>query len=307
MSNLSKPYFALSLTCIIWGTTYLVNKLGVGLIPPFLFTSIRHLFAGIIVLSYVFIIKKNSFPDKKYMLFQAMLGFFLLSLGNGVGVIGLKYIDSGLSAILAATSPILIALLVHFYTPHDKLGGYAWFGLFSGFIGLVIICANKIKWPMHLDSNAIGIGLTFVSVLAWGVGTVISKTREYKHSPLMAAGFQMIFGSLPLCFMSLFFEDHSQFHITTEILMVWAYIIVLGSLVAYSAYIYALKYLPAPIVSIQSYINPIIALQLGYFILGEVLNFNLLLGAFLTLLGVFIVNYSEMVRKKRKIASTYLE
>ncbi|MEO6189484.1 MAG: EamA family transporter [Saprospiraceae bacterium] len=306
MKDSTKPYIALSLTCLIWGTTYLVNKVGVGLIPPFLFTSVRHAISGIIMLSLVFIFQKEKWPSRKYLMFQALLGFFLLTIGNGIGVIGLKYIDSGLSAILAATSPILISLLVHRYTPQDKIGPIAWIGMFIGFIGLLIICVDKIKFPLHLDSNFIGISLTLISVLSWGGASVLSKTKNYQSSPFMAAGFQMIFGSLPLGFVSIFIEDHSQFHITNDIIGVWIYIIILGSLVAYSSYIYALKHLPAPIVSVQSYINPIIAMQLGYFVLGEVFSSKLIIGSILTLIGVFVLNYSEFKRKK-KINTQVLE
>ncbi len=299
MSSQTRPYIALSLTCIIWGTTYLVNKLGVQLIPPFLFAFIRHSFAGILMLSYMFLIQKEEWPDWKYLRLQIFLGFLLLSIGNGVGVIGLKYIDSGLSAILAATSPILIAMLTHFFTPSDKIGLFAWIGLIIGFSGLSLICLEKIKFPIHLDENFIGISLTLLSIAAWASGTVISKSKPSKRSPFLSAGFQMIFASIPLGIVTIATEDYSNFHLSWKVLMIWAYLIVLGSLVAYTAYIYALKFLPAPVVSIQSYINPIIAMQLGYFILKENFSKTLLLGSALTLLGVFVVNYSEQKRKIR--------
>ncbi len=304
MSTNTRPYIALALTCIIWGTTYLINKVGVSIIPPFLFTSVRHTISGVIMLSYIFLIRKESWPSAKFIWFQAFLGVVLLTIGNGVGVIGLKYIDSGLSAILAATSPILIALLVHFYHPSDKIGRIGWIGLMFGFAGLLLICMDKIRLPFHLDNNFIGIGLTLISVISWGAGTVISKTKPNSHSPFMAAGFQMLFGAIPLIIGALFFEDHSEFHLTSQAIGVWIYIILLGSLVAYTAYIYALKFLPAPIVSIQSYVNPVIAMNLGFFLLDEQMNTKLVTGAALTLLGVFILNYSEQKRKKKNIVGS---
>ncbi len=299
MKNLSKPYIALALTCIIWGTTYLVNKVGVGLIPPFLFATVRHFMAGAIMLAYLFIIRKEKLPPKEYLIFQAFLGFLLLSIGNGVGVLGLKFIDSGLSAILAATSPILICLFTIFYNPHDKIGPLAWLGILLGFFGLVIICADKIKFPFQLDNNLIGITCTLISILAWAIGSVISKSRKYTTTPLMAAGFQMLFASIPLGFYCALQEDLSNFHLDLKVIGIWSYLIILGSLTAYTAYIYALKHLPAPIVSIQSYINPIIAVQLGYIFLNEKINLSTIIGAILTLAGVFMVNYFEYKRKKK--------
>ncbi|NOT36239.1 MAG: EamA family transporter [Saprospiraceae bacterium] len=299
MKNISRPYIALTLTCIIWGTTYLVNKVGVGLIPPFLFATVRHSVAGICLLFYIFAIRKEKFPDLKYLAFQAFLGFLLLSIGNGIGVLGLKYIDSGLSAILAATSPILISFLTHIYRPSDKIGPLAWIGILLGFSGLFIICADKIKLPFELDNNAIGILFTLISIASWAIGSVISKSKHYHSSPLMAAGFQMIFASIPLGIYCGINEDISQFLLTPKIIGIWMYLIILGSLVAYTAYIYALKHLPAPIVSIQSYINPIIAMQLGVLFLNESLSAQMILGSIFTLAGVFMINYFEYKRKAR--------
>lgn len=303
MKNLSRPYIALLLTCIIWGTTYLVNKLGVEVIPPFLFATVRHSVAGACLLFYIFIIRKEKFPDLKYLLFQAFLGFMLLSIGNGIGVLGLKYIDSGLSAILAATSPILISLLTHIYKPSDKIGSLAWIGILIGFLGLFVICSDKIKLPFSLDNNALGILFTLISVASWAVGSVISKSRHYTSSPLMAAGFQMIFACIPLGIYCGINEDLSQFHLTPKIIGIWTYLIVLGSLVAYTAYIYALKHLPAPIVSIQSYVNPIIAMQLGVLLLNEKISSQMIIGSVFTLLGVFMINYFEYKRKSRIVSA----
>ena len=90
----SKAYLALILTCLIWGTTYLVNKLGVTRIPPFFFTSVRQIVSGTIILVYIFLIKRAPLPSKKYILFQVLLAFLLIILSNGIGTYGLSYIDS---------------------------------------------------------------------------------------------------------------------------------------------------------------------------------------------------------------------
>ncbi|MCC6816621.1 MAG: EamA family transporter [Saprospiraceae bacterium] len=301
MNSISRPYIALSLTCLIWGTTYLVNKIGVSHIPAMLFATIRHLVAGIILLFYLFVIRKEKFPDKQFLLFQAVLGLLLLSIGNGIGVLGLKYIDSGLSAILAAASPIVISFLTHLYHPQDKIGKMAWLGILFGFIGLLIICSDKINLPFNFDNNFKGIFLTLISIMAWAIGSVFSKTKKFSNTPLMAAGFQMIFASIPLAAYCLMFEDYNSYRVDIKSIAIWLYVIVFGSLIAYSAYIYALKHLPAPIVSIQSYANPIIAVLLGYILLNEKLSSKIYFGGFITLIGIFLVNYFEYRRKKKSI------
>ncbi len=294
----SKAYLALILTCLIWGTTYLVNKLGVTRIPPFLFTSVRQIVSGSIILLYLFLIKRMPFPSKKYLLFQMLLALLLITLGNGIGTYGLSYIDSGISAILASLSPIIIALLTIYFRPADSLNPLGWMGILLGFAGLILICFDKFTLPIGQNTTAIGLILTIISVGAWGIGSVISKTRTYTYSPLMASGFQMLFGGLPMVILCFTFEDLTNFYLTKDMFLIWLYLIVMGSLIAYSCYIYALRHLPATVVSIQSYVNPIIAIYLGYLILNEPMTHRLVYGAIFTLLGVFILNYSEYRKHK---------
>ncbi|MBK7244329.1 MAG: EamA family transporter [Saprospiraceae bacterium] len=301
MDRLSKPYLALMLTCLIWGTTYLVNKLGVTQIPVFLFTSTRQLISGGLLLMYLFIIKKHPWPDTRYLLFQGMMALFMITLGNGIGTYGLAYIDSGVSAILAAVSPVIIALLTIYLKPDEQLNRIGWLGIITGFGGVVMICFDKLAPAANHDSTVLGFIFTLISVVAWGFGSVISKTRHFEYSPLLAAGFQMFFGGIPLAIIALFVGVPNEFHVTTNMLIIWVYLIGLGSIVAFSCYIYALKHLPATLVSIQSYINPIIAIFLGVLFLREKVSFQLIIGAVLTFIGVFLVNYSQYRRRKKLV------
>ncbi|MBK9272485.1 MAG: EamA family transporter [Saprospiraceae bacterium] len=295
-----KAYIALGITCIIWGTTYLVNKIGVSQVSPILFSAIRQSIAGSILLWFCFSFKKFSFPDRKYLLFQLILGIVLIGIGNGIGIVGLSYIDSGLAAILAATSPIIIAILNQFYFPANKLNLLGWLGILIGFIGLVLICSDKINLDSFADTEAgIGIGLTLVSVIAWGAGSVLSKTKSFAHSTLMSSGFQMLFGSIPMYLLIGFTKNPTLNNFNATAIWSMVYVIIFGSILAYSAFIYALNHLPAIITGIQSYISPIIALILGFLILNEQINGVLLIGSALVLGGVFLVNYSEWMKLKK--------
>ncbi|HRI01131.1 MAG TPA: EamA family transporter [Saprospiraceae bacterium] len=285
----AKATLALILVCLIWGTTYLVNKMGVSRVPPLFFTSVRQLVAGGIILTYTLLIKKWQAPNWQEIKQQVLLAVLLISIGNGVGTYGLQYIDSGLSAIIAAISPIIIALLTLSFNPDDRLKPLGWLGTLMGFSGVLWICFHKNTGG---ESTWFGVFLTILSVLAWGVGTVLNKNKKTKTSPFVNAGIHMIIGAIPIVILSLITEDLSSVQIPTKVYFIWAYLIFLGSIVAYSSYIFALKYLPATVVSIQSYVNPIIAVILGAIVLKEQLSFSIAIACFITLIGIFLVNIS---------------
>jgi len=279
---------ALIAVCIIWGTTYLINKLGVSSMPPLFFTSIRQLTAGILLLMYLFFIKKLAWPNRSFIKLQLVLGLLLISGGNGLGIYGLQYIDSGISAILATFSPILIAFLLSILQKDHHISKWTWLGLGLGCFGILIICLQKIG--MHPGkASIIGIGFTMLSIITWAFGSVYSKIKKHHYNPFLSAGFQMLFGGIPVLIISLFTEKPWNFQIETYHILIWAYAIVLGSLVAYSCFIYSLNHLPVTLVSIHTYINPIIAIILGALLLGEIINFWILIGAIVTLTGVYLV------------------
>jgi drug/metabolite transporter (DMT)-like permease len=284
----NKAYFALILVCLIWGTTYLVNKLGVSSMPPLYFTSVRQIIAGIILLAYLFLIKKEIWPDKKYIYLQIILGVLLISGGNGVGIYGLQYIDSGISAILACFSPILMAFLSSLTKAEHKIDKWTWVGLSLGTLGVIIICIQKMG--LHPGAASVkGIFFTLISVIAWSSGSVYSKLKTHSYSPFLSAGFQMLFGGIPVFITSMILEKPLGFSIGINHILIWLYTIFLGSLIAYTCFIYCLKHLPVTLVSIHNYINPVLAIILGVLILNESITLGILVGATITLSGVYIV------------------
>ena len=302
-----RAIFALVVVCLIWGSTYLVNKLGVSRMPPLFFTTVRQLVAGTLILIYFFVIRKNPWPDRKYFAKQIPLGILLIGVGNGVGTFGLQFIDSSISAIMAALSPVIIAIMTVYYKPEDKLTPEGWLGIGAGFVGILIICYDKLQTPGDHSKLIIGLSLSFLSIACWALGTVWSKNYSFPVSPFITAGFHMVFGGIPVAVLSFCLESWKSVHVGPDLIIIWLYLIFFGSIVAYSAYIYALKHLPATIVSIQSYINPIIALILGAVILHEPHNLKIISGAAITLLGVLLINYSYIRSKRKKTNISFSE
>ena len=286
------PYFALGLVCIIWGTTYLANKIGVNDIPPFLFTAVRQLFAGGILLFIMVAFKNSPVPRGKDLVQQAILGFLLIGIGNGIGTFGLQYIESGVSSLLASLTPIVLALLVHFIVPNERLSRRGWIGIAVGTIGILLICYDKLSTPVH-PLAWVGFLLTGASVLAWSTGSVLTKkTRNQTTPPLTNAAIQMLSGGFMLLICWAMFERETV-ELSWKFVGIWAYLIIFGSIVAYGSFIYALRHLPATIVSVHTYVNPVIAVWIGWLVLSEGVNIRVILGAILCLTGVYIVNSSQ--------------
>jgi drug/metabolite transporter (DMT)-like permease len=239
-------------------------------------------------LGYLFLIRKEPWPEKSFIYLQIILGFLLISCGNGLGIFGLQYIDSGISAIIATFSPILMAFLISISSSEHHISKWTWAGLSLGSLGIIIICLQKLG--THPGATTIaGIIFSLLSIVAWSVGSVYSKLRPHKHSPFLSAGFQMLFGGIPVFIISLIIEKPLGFKVEFNHLLIWAYTIVFGSLIAYSCFIYCLKHLPVTLVSIHNYINPILAIFLGVLILDESITIWIALGALVTLTGVYIV------------------
>ncbi len=292
----SKPaLIALISVCLIWGTTYLVNKLGVESMPPFFFIGVRQSIAGILIISYLFITNKFRKPGYSFIVTQCILGFLMVSIGNGAGILGLQYIDSGISAIMSSTSPLMIALLYASLT-RSPLSSMTWTGLTLGMLGILIICLNTFHFETGGQSWK-GFLLTSSSVIAWSIGSVISKIRNEKMDPFAASGYQLLIGSIPILIASFSTESPLTYTYHPIHFAIWAYVIVLGSIIAYSCYIYCLEHLHVSLAGLHTYINPIIAILLGALFLKETLTLSMIVGAIVTLIGVYLVSHSHFRAK----------
>lgn len=282
---------ALISVCLIWGTTYLVNKLGVSAMPPFFFIGVRQFVAGILIIFFLFATGKLALPDRSFLFTQSILGLLMISVGNGVGILGLQYIDSGISAIMSSTSPLLIALL-YASISSTKISSVSWTGLILGTLGILIICLTTFHFETG-NKSWLGFLCTSGSVIAWSVGSVYSKIRNDMYNPLEASGYQLLLGSIPILLSSFITEDPLHYTYNLTHFAIWTYVIVFGSIIAYSCYIYCLEHLPVSMAGLHTYVNPIIALFLGSLFLNEKMTFSMLIGSVITLIGVYLVSSSH--------------
>jgi len=290
------PYLALAAVCIIWGTTYLALRVAVLHFPPFLFTIIRQTTAGILLLGIVFTLGKAAFPTKDHLWKQAIAGFFMISMGNGLVAWAEMYIPSGVAAIICSLMPVLVILINVTIHRDERPTVPILAGVALGLAGIVMMFSEHLA-GFSKSEYIMGIALTFGAVVAWAAGSIWIKKRNTDTNPFVNAGLQMFFGGLLLIPFSLAFDDMSRVALSSEVVWSMAYLIIFGSLIAYASYAYALRKLPMTIVSLYAYINPLVAVVLGWLVLDETLNLKIWLSILLTITGIYIVNKGYQLAK----------
>jgi drug/metabolite transporter (DMT)-like permease len=288
-------YLSLAAICILWGTTYLVLRIGVTQFPPFLFSMLRFLIAGPILLALVFGFGKMKWPDRTTLWNQAVCGFFMVTLGISVVGWAEVYISSGVAAIICSMMPIWTILLNLAINKEDRPNWLISLGLFVGFMGVLLIFREHLV--EFSNSNYLyAIIITFLSNICWAFGSIWIKKKNSAINPFLGSGLQMVFGGIFLIPLSLVFDDYSTVKWTREVVYALLYMAIVGSVGAYACYSYAIKKLPMTIVSLYAYINPLVAVLLGWLVLNEKLNTVIGIAMLVTIGGIYLVNRGYQLR-----------
>jgi len=294
--ELTLAYVALLAVCIIWGTTYLALRIAVLHFPPLLFSAIRQSTAGLILLGLMFTFSRVKFPPKEHLIRQAIGGFLMISMGNGLVAWAEMEIPSGIAAIICSLMPVMVILINLSVNREEKPTLPIMLGVIIGMAGIVTIFSEHVN-EFAKTEYRIGIVLILLAVLGWAAGSIWIKRQPSDSNPFVNAGLQMFFGGLWLFPFSLLFDDLQAVHWSGESVYSLLYLIVFGSIIAYASYLYALKKLPMTIVSLYAYVNPLVAVVLGWAILNEKLNGVIGVGIMITIAGIYIVNRGYQISR----------
>jgi drug/metabolite transporter (DMT)-like permease len=289
------PYLALTAVCIIWGTTYLALRIAVLHFPPFLFTAIRQTTAGLLLLAFMLTAGKAKWPSKELIFRQAIGGFFMISLGNGLVAWAEMHIPSGVAAIICSLMPVVVIVFNMMINRDERPSFLIVSGVILGLSGIVLIFSEYIS-EFTKSGYVTGIVFTFAAVLAWAGGSIWIKKKNVDSNPFVNAGLQMFFGGFILFPFSLAFDDFNHISWTGDVGFSLLYLIIFGSLIAYASYALALRKLPMTIVSLYAYVNPLVAVILGWLVLSEKLNTRVWIAMLLTVAGIYIVNKGYQLR-----------
>lgn len=290
-SEMIKAYAAWLSVCFFWGTTYLAIRIGVQNLPPALFAGIRWVTAGLIFLA-ILRLRGIAFPEPREYPNLALVGISLLVLANGLVVWAEQWVPSGLTALIVATLPFWMAGFDALMPSGNPMTIRKTAGILLGFVGLVILFYPDLQASMD-RSYLIGVLVLFLAPLSWAIGSVYSKHRPIASNPLMAAAFQMVIAGVIFIGIGVLADEAGRFHFSAAGFGAMAYLIVFGSIVGYGSYIYSLAKLPAAKVSLFAYVNPVIAVVLGWLILDERFDLYVVASAFLVLFGVLLVKSSK--------------
>ena len=285
----SLAYIAFVTVCIVWGTTYLAISVALETVPVLLVAGLRWMAAGVLLSGFM-LASGRGLPKPRLWGPLALLGFLMNIVGNGFVVYAQQFVASGLTAVLIATTPFWSALLERMLPNGERFTKRSLAGLALGFSGIVVLV-----WPEMTTGGATGrsfiVGVIAIQLacIGWVIGTSYARRHELGDNPFRSTALQMVFSGGMLLVAATAHGDWAHLTFTPRTFAAMAYLSVAGSLIAYSAYIYAIQHLPLQLVSLYAYINPMIAVALGTLLLSEPLSARILVAAALVFTGTWIV------------------
>ncbi|MFM9074657.1 MAG: DMT family transporter [Bacteroidota bacterium] len=290
--TLEKPnrlaWMAFGVVCIVWGTTFLGIRIGVHYLPPLVFTMTRLTLAGTIFLLLNVRRIRWRLLTPKILLLHLISGTMLFSVGSGFVGMAEVHISGGLAAVIASMIPVWVICINLIVDKSERPNLTVVAGILTGLAGIFLIYGEHTGFNLLEHPGAII--LMFLAGLGWAGGSVWIRNYSATMEATGAGGFQLLFGGLSLIPLSLATEDWSTVTYGSEVIVVISYMVLVGSVFTYFCYLYALRRLPVTIISTYAYINPIVAMVLGWMLLDEKLNTRIITGMIITLLGVFLVN-----------------
>ena len=299
--NLIVLIAAFAAVYVFWGSTYLAIKYSIETLPPFLMAGSRFAFAGAILYVWGRFQKDYERPTLVHWKTAFVVGTFLLLGGNGGVVIASNYISSSMTALLVATEPFWIVLLSWLWLGNGRPNWRVGLGLLVGFAGVWMLIAGRGPGGASVGGweQWIGILAVMAGALSWAVGSVYGLKGQTPKSSALTAGMQMLAGSVSLTVVGLIRGEHQTFNIAdvsgTSIFALF-YLIIFGSLIGFTAYSWLLKNAQPAMVSTYAYVNPVIAVILGWSIAGESLTAQMLIGAFIIVASVVLITAKERKR-----------
>lgn len=272
---------------LFWGSTYLAIRVGVQTIPPALMVGLRFLTAGCLLLPVVRALGQPIRVTLRELAVLFPIGLLLLVGGNGGVVWAEQYVTSGLAALLVATVPLWMALLETALPGGSRLTVAATSGLLIGFLGVAVLLWPKLQGAHRGDLW--GEAALLLAAVSWAIGSIWSRRAGLAVPPLVATGWQMLLGGALMTAVSLATGEAASARWTGTGLAAMAYLILFGSCLGLSAYIWLLRNAPVASVSTYAYVNPVIAVLLGWVLLDEPLTSGILLGTLVIAASVILV------------------
>jgi drug/metabolite transporter (DMT)-like permease len=282
-----RAWLALGAVCFFWGTTYLGIRVALETLPPATLVAIRYLISGSVLLGAAFAIRVHI-PKGRELWLTALFGCIILGIGNGALAFTEQWIPSGLAAMFVTTSPFWMVGLEAALPGGQRLHGPTIGGMLVGLMGTLLLVApgalaNGFSGPVWKGFVVLQLGCC-----AWSFGSILQRRHVTKAHPVVSGAVQQLATGIvyiPVAWLI----PHAPVHWTWRGVSAVAYLVVFGSLIGYSAYIYALEHLPVSAVTLYNYVNPVVAVVLGYLFYREKFGLIEVAGMLVIFAGVALV------------------
>lgn len=286
MRTLPKPVLlALFTVYIVWGSTYLAIQVALESFPPFLLMGTRFLVAGVLLFAWL---KWRGVvnPTRREWRDAGIIGILLLGGGMGLTAVAQQYVSSGMTAVFIACSPFILALCVGMFGQWPS--GREWISIVIGFSGALLLASGG-----EFSAQPIGALALLGAIVAWNIGSVLSQRKLTLAPGAMGFASEMLLGGLFLIGIGLMRGEAFTAPMTAPALSAWAYLVVAGSLAAFTAYMYLLSTVSPALVSSYAYVNPVIAVILGSVFAGETVGIREALAMAVILGSVLMLTMSK--------------
>lgn len=285
---------------VIWGSTYLLNKIAVSELPPFMLASIRFITAGLLIFLLCKLMKVNLKISRTQLKNTTIAGFLFLSLGNGLVVWALRFVDSGFAALEISAQPLLVLILMRILHG-KKIKPMSIVGIILGMLGIYLLVSQQ--QVISQENSILGILMIFIALLSWAYGSLFVSSSNLPSNYLVNTGYQMLTGGLIMLVVSWILGEEwsAPGAWSTPTIYSMILLVVFGSIVAFTSFNYLLKVVSPEKVATSTYVNPIIALLLGWYFLEEVITLQSIIAAVVLLTGVYFIN----TRKKLVMFSRF--
>jgi len=291
-SNLVLVVLAFFSIYVIWGSTYLLNKIAVAELDPFMLASVRFTTAGLLIFLIARIMGISLAITKKQLRNTMIAGFLFLGFGNGIVVWALKYVDSGFAALEISAQPLVVLVLMRI-VQGKKIKPMSLVGVVLGVIGIYLLVSQKEI--ISQENTVLGMIMIFVCMISWAYGSLFVGKADLPANFFVNTGYQMFTAGLMLVTSSLLFGEAWSLPTewSTEVQYSMILLIIFGSIIAFTSFNYLLKVVSPEKVATSTYVNPIIALALGWYFLNEQITTQSIIAAVVLLTGVYFINTSK--------------
>ena len=296
---------AFALVYLFWGSTYLGISVAVRDVPPYVMTGTRFLIAGVVMLAYCALSGRRIAVSSGQLLRLAIIGCLLLTLANTLLAWAEETLPTGLAALIVAITPLWFLLVDSFLMRGDRVSYRGYIGLLLGIVGIAVLLWPKLQSVNVREHRQIYPAFVLMfGTFCWSVGSALSKRWQTGIDPFSASGWEMALAGVMNLLVAAVLGEYPHAHWTPQAIGAVAYLIVFGSWVGFSAYIWLLQHVSMSKVATYAYVNPVVAVILGWFFLHERVDIYLLAGTLIIVSSVALVTGAKV--HKRTASETEL-